>query len=120
MVYAPQFRRELELAIAGACPVPCDIPLVVVEGNYLLLDAGAWADARALLHETWYIDLDDRVRQERLSLRHQDYGRSPDEAAAWTYGSDERNAAVVKGSRGRADVIIPSGALVFPPGERRT
>src|SRR3954462_10681560 len=44
-VYAPAFRREIEEPIAGAVAVPPDVPLVVTEGNYLLL----WEDVRALL-----------------------------------------------------------------------
>ena len=40
VVYAPAFRRPLEEPIAGAIPVPRSVPLVVTEGNYLLLDDG--------------------------------------------------------------------------------
>ena len=36
-VYAPAFRREIEEPIAGAIAVPPEVPLVVTEGNYLLL-----------------------------------------------------------------------------------
>ncbi|HEU4424627.1 MAG TPA: nucleoside/nucleotide kinase family protein, partial [Pilimelia sp.] len=35
VVYAPEFRREIEEPIAGAIPVPPEVPLVVTEGNYL-------------------------------------------------------------------------------------
>ena len=37
VVYAPEFRREIEEPIAGAIAVPEPRPLVVTEGNYLLL-----------------------------------------------------------------------------------
>src|SRR3954452_11605922 len=37
VVYAPAFRRDLEEPIAGAIAVPAAVPLVVVEGNYLLV-----------------------------------------------------------------------------------
>src|SRR5690606_17536583 len=37
-VYAPIFDRTLEEPVAGAIPVPPEVPLVVVEGNYLLHD----------------------------------------------------------------------------------
>ena len=37
VVYAPEFRREIEEPIAGAIAVPRTTPLVVTEGNYLLL-----------------------------------------------------------------------------------
>src|SRR5438067_2220717 len=36
-VYAPAFRREIEEPVAGAIAVPPDVPLVITEGNYLLL-----------------------------------------------------------------------------------
>ena len=42
-VYAPEFRRPPEEPIAGAIAVPPDTPLVITEGNYLLLDDGAGA-----------------------------------------------------------------------------
>ena len=41
-VYAPAFRREIEEPIAGAIAVPPEVPLVVTEGNYLLL----WDEVR--------------------------------------------------------------------------
>ncbi|MDQ4104710.1 MAG: nucleoside/nucleotide kinase family protein, partial [Actinomycetota bacterium] len=37
-VYAPEFRRAIEEPVAGAVPVPPGVPLVITEGNYLLLD----------------------------------------------------------------------------------
>ena len=37
VVYAPEFRREIEEPIAGAIAIPKTAPLVVTEGNYLLL-----------------------------------------------------------------------------------
>ena len=53
-VYAPEFRRAIEEPIAGAIAVPGGVPLVVTEGNYLLLPAGDWAAVRPLLDEAWY------------------------------------------------------------------
>lgn len=55
VVYAPEFVRELEEPMAGALAVPRDIPLVVVEGNYLLLDDGPWRGTPDLFDEVWYL-----------------------------------------------------------------
>ncbi len=63
--------------MAGAVPVRGDVPLVVVEGNYLLHDDGAWAGVAPLLDDIWYLDLDDAVRVERLVARHVAHGRTP-------------------------------------------
>jgi pantothenate kinase len=65
----PVFVREQEQAVAGALAVPRGVPLVVVEGNYLLLDEGPFAEVRALLTETWYLDLDPDTRVQRLVAR---------------------------------------------------
>ena len=47
VVYAPEFRRDLEEPMGSALPVPPDVPLVVTEGNYLLLADGPWARGAA-------------------------------------------------------------------------
>jgi pantothenate kinase len=80
--------------------------LVITEGNYLLLDKGGWEAVRQELDEVWYIEVDDNLRLDRLTRRHQSYGRNYDEAFAWANGSDERNAELVAKTRDKADVII--------------
>src|SRR5215471_5006377 len=44
IVYAPEFRRAIEEPIAGAIPVFSSVRLIITEGNYLLLQDGAWAE----------------------------------------------------------------------------
>ncbi|WP_329014435.1 nucleoside/nucleotide kinase family protein [Micromonospora rifamycinica] len=107
-VYAPLFRRDLEEPVAGAVEVPPSVRLVVTEGNYLLLDDPPWDEVRSLLHEAWFLDLDVELRLRRLVARHVAYGRSPEAAQAWAYGSDEANAALVAGTAGRADLVVRS------------
>ena len=106
VVYAPEFRREIEEPIACALPVARAVPLVVTEGNYLLVDAGPWAAIRSLLDEAWYVDVDESVRIERLIERHVAFGKSPDAARAWSLGTDQVNADLVAATRRRADVVV--------------
>jgi len=105
-VYAPAFDRGLEEPIAGAIPVEPDVPIVLVEGNYLLLDSGAWGQVAWLLDECWYVEIDDAVRVERLVARHVAHGRTPEAASEWVLRSDEANAALVARTRWRADLVI--------------
>jgi pantothenate kinase len=105
-VWAPEFRREVEDAVAGAVPVTAEHRLVVTEGNYLLLDTGPWREVRGLLDACWYVDLADPDRRTRLQARHERYGRSAAEARERTLGSDERNAVLVAGTRDRADLLV--------------
>jgi pantothenate kinase len=106
VVYAPEFRREIEEPIAGAIAVPRNTPLVVTEGNYLLLDDERWRGIRALLDETWYVETDEELRVQRLIQRHIQFGKTPEYARAWVLRSDERNADLVKTTAARADVLV--------------
>jgi pantothenate kinase len=105
-VYAPEFHREIEESYAGAIAVEPDVPLVITEGNYLLLDTPPWSAVRELLDETWFLAPEDDIRVQRLIARHISYGRTPEEAAEWVHRSDERNAAIVAPSRERADLVV--------------
>jgi pantothenate kinase len=103
VVYAPEFRREIEEPIACAVPVPRAVPLVVTEGNYLLL----WPGVRPQLDECWYIAaVDEPARVERLIGRHVAFGRTPEAAREWVLRSDERNAALIATTRDRADLVV--------------
>jgi pantothenate kinase len=105
-VYAPSFERTIEEPVAGSIPIRPDQPLLVVEGNYLLLDTWPWSEVRALLDEAWFVDLDRDVRVARLIARHVRYGRDPDAARAWVLRSDEANARLIEGSASRADLQV--------------
>jgi pantothenate kinase len=105
-VYAPVFRREIEEPVAAGVEVRSDVPLVVTEGNYLLAPSGAWPPARAQMAEVWYVDVPDDVRLARLVDRHHAFGKDRDDAHRWAHGSDEVNAAVVRATRGAADLVV--------------
>ncbi|MGN6574433.1 MAG: nucleoside/nucleotide kinase family protein [Nocardioides sp.] len=102
-VWAPEFHRDIEDAVAGAVPVTAQTRLVVTEGNYLLLDDPPWDQVQPLLDECWFVDVPEDLRRARLQARHEHYGRTPDEARDRTLGSDESNAVLVAASRCRAD-----------------
>jgi pantothenate kinase len=110
-VYAPEFRREIEEPIACAVPVPPDVPLVVTEGNYLLLDDPPWHRVRPALDEVWFLAPDEPVRIARLIARHEAFGRSPAQARQRALGSDQANAVRVNATSGRADLVITEGEL---------
>ena len=103
IVYAPEFRREIEEPVAGAIALRHDTGLLIVEGNYLLLDDAPGAPVAALLDEVWFIDVDDVLRLQRLVARHQAFGRSTEAARAWVEQTDEPNARRIAACRHRAD-----------------
>ena len=105
-VWAPGFERDLEQPIAGAIAVDPDVRLVVTEGNYLLIDADPWREARSLLDQAWFVEVDDAVRRDRLVARHVEFGKARQDAIDWVQRVDEPNARLVAASRSRADLLV--------------
>lgn len=106
VVYAPSFRRDLEDPIASSIPVPPHTPIVVTEGNYLLLDTHPWGLVRGLLDASWFLMPEQAVRRERLIARHVAFGKPLDAARAWADGTDERNADLVAATAQHADLLL--------------
>ena len=105
-VWAPTYDRSIEESVAGAIEVPAGTQVVVTEGNYLLVDDGPWATVRGLLDEVWAVRVDAELRTRRLVARHIDFGKPPDVAANWVASVDEPNAAFVRATFGRADLVV--------------
>lgn len=101
-VYAPRFEREREDSVAAAIRVDPSVPLVITEGNYLLL----WPQVRAQLDEVWYLDPPRRHRLDRLVSRHARYGMAQEEAVRWANDVDEANAVLVDAGKRGADLLI--------------
>jgi pantothenate kinase len=106
VVHAPDFDRDVDESIGSAIPVRRDVPLIVAEGNYLLFSEGAWPNVATMLDESWYLELDDPIRRERLVRRHEQHGMSHRQAVDWTSGTDQANAVLVAEGRERADLVV--------------
>ena len=105
-VSAPAFDRVADHTVDGAITVAPDDHVVIVEGNYLLLDRPPWASLPELFDLTGYLAVDDATRVERLVSRHVRHGRTPADARHFVHTSDEANAATIAATRSRADVVI--------------
>ncbi len=106
VIHAPIFNRDLEESIGSAIPVFRETPLVITEGNYLLLDHLGWEDVRPLLDDVWFLDLPVAERTARLLRRRIGHGHPPAESAAWVRTVDTPNAELVETIRHRADLIV--------------
>ena len=105
-VYAPSFDRTVEEPIAGEIAVLSDTKLVIVEGNYLLVDETPWGDVKGLLAEAWFCETTDDERVRRLVDRHERHGRTPEAAKAWAESVDGKNAILIESTMPRADLVV--------------
>jgi pantothenate kinase len=106
VVYAPNFERTLEEPVAGAIGIQAATPLVVVEGNYLLLGEHPWNQVQDLLDEVWFVDIAQDTRVSRLVQRHQQFGRTAQAAADWVRDTDEPNARRIEAEKSKADMLF--------------
>jgi pantothenate kinase len=103
-VAIPVFDRSLELARAGADVVGLQDRIIIVEGNYLLLDRAPWANLAPLFDFRVFVRASEALLTERLIARWTHYGRA--DAASWIETNDLPNArTVLEESRG-ADLVI--------------
>lgn len=77
----PIFDRSRDLSLAGAGRVAPEHRLVLVEGNYLLLDRLVWRDLAPLFDLTVMVSAPRDVLAARLHARWQGLGRDDDAIA---------------------------------------
>jgi len=105
-VLAPIYSRELHEPVSHAVRIGPAIRLIIVEGNYLLLDQGPWSPVRALLDETWYLQMPCEVCMARVRDRHIRGGCSAELAAEKIETNDRPNYEIVAATRPRASRVI--------------
>jgi pantothenate kinase len=109
-VYAPSFERTVDEGIAGEVAIPAEARIVVVEGNYLLVDREPWNRIPGLLAEAWFCETAADERLTRLVDRHTRHGRTPEAALAWASSVDGANAVLIEATRSRADLVVSGDA----------
>ena len=104
-VVHPVFDRSRELAIAGAGRVAAGTRLVVVEGNYLLLDRAPWREMAGLWDLSVMLDVPMEELRRRLSARWQALGKDPARIKAHLQ-NDLANAETVLRQSLAADLVV--------------
>ncbi|WP_300014041.1 nucleoside/nucleotide kinase family protein [uncultured Roseobacter sp.] len=105
-VYYPLFDRTRDIAIAGAGQLEGDCDTVIVEGNYLLLDADHWRSLSAFWDLRVRLDVDLATLRQRLIDRWLDEGLTEHAAIARAEGNDLRNAQLIQSHSLPCDVVF--------------
>ncbi|MCI0509133.1 hypothetical protein C8E00_102475 [Chromohalobacter marismortui] len=103
-VAVPVFDRPLDLARAGGRMVTPQHRLIIVEGNYLLLDRSPWHELRPLFDMTLFIEVPDEVLEARLIQRWGEMGWDPAGAFDRARNKDMLNARLIKTDSVAADL----------------
>ncbi len=108
-VAVPVFDRSIEIARAGARMIGAEVPVIVVEGNYLLLTTGDWPRLRPLFDVTVMVDVPEPVLRARLRARWEGYGLTEDQIAWKLDGNDLPNGRLILRDSAPADRRIANG-----------
>ena len=107
----PKFDRDRDLAIAGAGFVSEDCDLVLVEGNYLLLDAPFWRDLSKYWDLSVFLDVEPKLLRERLMQRWLDQGLTLDQAKKRLKENDLVNVETVVSGSSVADLTFVNSSV---------
>ena len=102
----PLFDRALEISRAGADIVGPQDRILIVEGNYLLLNEAPWPKAAPLFDLTVWIDVPESELDRRLLARWAHFGKTPEQARAWIDGNDMPNIRRVTQNSRPADLVL--------------
>lgn len=105
-VAVPVFDRDLELSRASAQIVARDTPLILVEGNYLLLREEPWRQLHGLFDATVMLAVDVGELERRLRDRWRGYGYRGTELERKVMRNDLPNAHTVMGESIAADYEV--------------
>ena len=105
-VAVPVFDRAIEIARAGARIVPPSTRLVIVEGNYLLLDDPDWAPLRSSFDATVFLRVAEDVLAARLAARWQGIGMDAAAIRAKLEDNDLPNGRLVASRSVPADFEV--------------
>ena len=102
----PTFDRELDTSIADNGFLPLDTEIVLIEGNYLLLNEEPWCQLSGLFDFSIYISPGIDELERRLIQRWLDHGFSEEEAKAKAFNNDMLNVKTVEMYSAPADYYI--------------
>uniref|UniRef100_A0A7S3EIM3 AAA+ ATPase domain-containing protein n=1 Tax=Rhodosorus marinus TaxID=101924 RepID=A0A7S3EIM3_9RHOD len=102
-VFAPDFDHRKKDPREDAICIDEAAEVVIVEGNYLLLEEHPWTKVRPLLDASVFLDVDLETSMRRVVNRHvEQLGLSREDALNRVNSNDRPNALRLRNRRGRS------------------
>ncbi|KAL4866025.1 hypothetical protein BDV12DRAFT_210752 [Aspergillus spectabilis] len=74
ILYAPTFSHATKDPLPNSLAITPDASIIIIEGNYLLLDEDEWRNISGLVDYRVFVDVDLGIARERLARRHVEAG----------------------------------------------
>lgn len=108
-VYVPLFDRTLEISRGSARVITPNHKIILVEGNYLLLDQTPWNQLHKLFDLSIYLDVPQEKLRIRLIERWRSFGFDDEVARTKAERNDLPNAVTVARLSKLADIVVTGG-----------
>lgn len=105
-ISCPIYNRSLGDPTPDAKTIGVSDKIILVEGNYLLLDIWPWNTLRYLFEYSIFIEVDQALQFQRLLKRHQASGKTIQEAEHKIHRTDFPNAELIRRYQHRADYVF--------------
>ncbi|KAI0533981.1 P-loop containing nucleoside triphosphate hydrolase protein [Xylaria digitata] len=69
-VLAPSFDHSIKDPIVDSIRIGPETQIIIVEGNWLLLDREPWRQIPKYVDNTWFVDVDASLARQRIVERH--------------------------------------------------
>ncbi|EPE25148.1 P-loop containing nucleoside triphosphate hydrolase [Glarea lozoyensis ATCC 20868] len=111
-IWAPSFDHAAKDPVNNDIYIPFSQRIILLEGNYLLLNEKPWNEIRDVVDETWFVDVSREETKKRLIKRHIEAGVEStwDAAALRVENNDLLNLDLVGLSKGCSQVIISNSS----------
>ncbi|KFX98539.1 hypothetical protein O988_04300 [Pseudogymnoascus sp. VKM F-3808] len=108
--HAPSFDHAIKDPIENDIYIPSSQRIVILEGNYLLLNENPWDQIQHLVDESWFVSISRETAKDRLVKRHLQAGieTTTEAAALRAEENDLKNGDYIKENMISPSFIIES------------
>lgn len=110
VILAPSFDHELKDPVVDGIQITPQVEIVILEGNWLLLDKDPWSRISGLVDDTWFVDVDREAARQRVAARHIKAGieTTMEAALARVDGNDLINGDEIRKCLVKPNVVVQS------------
>ncbi|KAB8069778.1 P-loop containing nucleoside triphosphate hydrolase protein [Aspergillus leporis] len=109
-IYAPIFHHETKDPVDNGITIDSDASIILIEGNYLLLDEPEWRDVAQLVDYRVFVETDLQEARERVAKRHVQAGieKTIEDGYRRVDSNDYLNALTIQGKLIKPDIVVRS------------
>lgn len=110
IIFAPGFDHAVKDPVEKGIEIGPGMQFILLEGNYLLLDEEPWKGIKALVDESWFVDVEPELARGRIAKRHVKAGieETMDAAYRRAEGNDLLNGIEIRKKLIKPDVAVQS------------